>query len=89
MALPRLDPGRSRVVSVFVPIKRSELHSKVGVLSCRGRPACASGKFMFESRKLARRFLRSKSGAPNFTACRVYRCPQCGHWHVTSQEQTR
>lgn len=74
-------------MSVYAPIKHSERHANSGPVAPPGvsDPVCATGKYLFLSRKLARRYLRSHRGQRGFTAQREYRCAICSHWHVTSQ----
>lgn len=51
-------------------------------------PICPSTrKFGFESRRMAKRQLREWQGRndASFTSQSVYRCPDCGAWHLTSQ----
>jgi hypothetical protein len=69
-------------MSAYAPIKRTERHAITGPISAQGDPVCATGKYVFASRKVARRFIRSH---PELRHHREYQCPHCKHWHTTSQ----
>lgn len=49
----------------------------------RYRPPCSSGKFGWRSKSLAKRHLKRRQAAGS-TVRSLYKCPECGYWHMTS-----
>jgi DNA-directed RNA polymerase subunit RPC12/RpoP len=46
-------------------------------------PTCITGKVCFPSALSARHFLYAKRRSTASPARRIYRCPICGHYHLT------
>jgi hypothetical protein len=53
-------------------------------------PTCGSRKLAWATKSDARRALRQVQSKPGTSVQRVYRCPDCDTWHLTSsREPTR
>jgi hypothetical protein len=48
------------------------------------KTACPTGKKMHETRKRAKQWVRSRVEVHKVSHQRVYKCPHCGLFHVTS-----
>ena len=50
---------------------------------------CVTGKLVYQTRQEAKAVLSTTRYRTNRTCVIEYKCEQCGHWHVSSQNQEK
>jgi hypothetical protein len=74
------------IEDTFEPIRRKRLHGAHVRKMLRRRLPCCNGKNSYHTSREAEEVRQTNLASGRVSYLRVYRCPHCFHWHLTSKQ---